>query len=182
MMREMGNKKNVKIFSLVIAGVFIASIGGYALMSMGDVANAAPTSNIGVVDQSQVLSSNAALSSQYQQKMMETADSMQKDFDEKSKDMSDADKEKLFSTMQDQFNQKRQAIEKGIKDQVNDAVKGVASKKGLSLVVDKSAVIYGGTDITKDVSDALGKTLPAASSSDAAASSAPAAASSSDGK
>ena len=163
MMREMGNKKNVKIFSLVIAGVFIASIGGYALMSMGDVAN-------------------AALSSQYQQKMMETADSMQKDFDEKSKDMSDADKEKLFSTMQDQFNQKRQAIEKGIKDQVNDAVKGVASKKGLSLVVDKSAVIYGGTDITKDVSDALGKTLPAASSSAAAASSAPAAASSSAGK
>jgi outer membrane protein len=40
----------------------------------------------------------------------------------------------------------------------------VASKKGLSLVVDKSAVIYGGTDITKEVSDSLNKTLTASQS------------------
>ena len=93
MMTQLGNKKNVKIISLAVAGVFVVSIAGYALMSMGDVANAAPASNIGVVDQQQVVSSNTALSSQYQQKMMETADAMQKDFDEQSKNMSEADKE-----------------------------------------------------------------------------------------
>ena len=59
--------------------------------------------------------------------------------------------------MQQQFNQKRTAIEKDMDDQVTGAVKSVASKKGLSLVVDKSAVIYGGTDITKEVTDALTK-------------------------
>ncbi|HAT56029.1 MAG TPA: DNA-binding protein [Veillonellaceae bacterium] len=163
MMTQLGNKKNVKIISLAVAGVFVVSIAGYALMSMGDVANAAPASNIGVVDQQQVVSSNTALSSQYQQKMMETADAMQKDFDEQSKNMSEADKEKLFSTMQEQFNQKRQAIEKDIQNKVDGAVKDVASKKGLSLVVDKNAVIYGGTDITKDVSTTLDKSVSAAS-------------------
>ena len=51
MMSSLGSKKNVKIFSLALAGVFIASIAGMALVSMGDVANASPTSDIGVVDQ-----------------------------------------------------------------------------------------------------------------------------------
>lgn len=67
--------------------------------------------------------------------------------------------------MQQQFNQKRTSIEKEMADQVTGAVKSVASR-GLSLVVDKAAVIYGGTDITKDVSDSLAKSTSA--SADAA--------------
>ena len=65
-----------------------------------------------------------------------------------------------------QFNQKRTSIEKEMADQVTGRVKSVASKRGLSLVVDKAAVIYGGTDITKDVSDSLAKSTSA--SADAA--------------
>ena len=50
MMTTLGNKKNVKIFSFALAGVFIASVAAMAVVSMGDTANAAPTSDIGVVD------------------------------------------------------------------------------------------------------------------------------------
>ena len=163
MMTFLGNKKNVKIFSFAIAGVFIVSIGAMAVLSMGDTASAAPKSNIGVVDQREVIANNSSLALNYQQKMRDTADQMQKDFDAKSQGMSDADKEKLFEDMQQQFNDKRTNIEKDMEDQVDGAVKTVASKKGLSLVVDKNAVIYGGTDITKDVSDALGQSLAAQS-------------------
>ena len=155
MMTALGNKKNVKIFSFALAGVFIASVGIMAIVSMGDTANAAPTSDIGVVDQRQVISDNGTLALDYQKKLKETADEMQKDFDAKAENMTDAEKEKLFADMQQQFNQKR--IEKEMADQVTGAVKSVASKRGLSLVVDKAAVIYGGTDITKDVSDSLAK-------------------------
>ena len=172
MMTTLGNKKNVKIFSFALAGVFIASVAAMAVVSMGDTASAAPTSDIGVVDQREVISSNISLAQSYQQKMKETAEEMQKDFDAKSANMSDAEKEKLFADMQQQFNQKRQAIEKDMDDQVTNAVKSVASKKGLSLVVDKSAVIYGGNDITKEVSDSLAKAATPAASSDAAAASA----------
>ena len=146
MMTTLGNKKNVKIFSFALAGVFIASVAAMAVVSMGDTANAAPTSDIGVVDE------------------------MQKDFDAKSAGMSDAEKEKLFNDMQQQFNQKRTSIEKDMEDQVTSAVKSVASQKGLSLVVDKSAVLYGGTDITKEVTDALNQSVTAAQSSAASAS------------
>lgn len=164
MMTTLGNKKNVKIFSFALAGVFIASVGAMAVLSMGDTANAAPSTDIGIVDQREVISSNPSLALNYQQKMKETADEMQKDFDSKSQGMSDADKEKLFNDMQQQFNQKRTAIEKDMEDQVTGAVQSVASKKGLSLVVDKSVVLYGGVDITKEVTDALNKTVSAGQS------------------
>ena len=88
MMTALGNKKNVKIFSFALAGVFIASVGIMAIVSMGDTANAAPTSDIGVVDQRQVISDNGTLALDYQKKLKETADEMQKDFDEYGEDYS----------------------------------------------------------------------------------------------
>jgi len=39
----------------------------------------------------------------------------------------------------------------------DDAVKKVADAKGLSVVIDKGAVVYGGVDITQDVVSRLGK-------------------------
>ena len=71
MMTALGNKKNVKIFSFALAGVFIASVGIMAIVSMGDTANAAPTSDIGVVDQRQVISDNGTLALDYQKKLKE---------------------------------------------------------------------------------------------------------------
>ncbi len=165
MMTTLGNKRNVKIFSFALAGVFIASVGALAVVSMGDTANAAPTSDIGIVDQREVITANPSLALDYQNKRKTIADEMQKDFDTKSQGMSDEDKQKLFSDMQQQFNQKMTSIEKDMEDQVTGAVKSVASKKGLSLVVDKSVVIYGGVDITKEVTDALNKSTAASAAS-----------------
>ncbi|MBF1326194.1 MAG: OmpH family outer membrane protein, partial [Megasphaera micronuciformis] len=44
---------------------------------------------------------------------------------------------------------------KGLKDKLETAVGSVASTKGLSLVVDKSVVLYGGQDITDQVAKQL---------------------------
>ena len=90
-----------------------------------------------------------------QKKLQETANQTKKDFDTKAEGLSDEEKEKLYADMSQEFNEKRVAIEKDMKDRIEGVVKSVASKKGLSLVVEKSAVIYGGTDITKEVSDAM---------------------------
>jgi hypothetical protein len=166
MMTALGNKKNVKIFSFALAGVFIASVGIMAIVSMGDTANAAPTSDIGVVDQRQVISDNGTLALDYQKKMKALADEMQKDFDAKSVNLSDEEKEKLFADMQQQYQEKSRVAEKELEEQVTGAVKSIATKRGLSLVVDKSAVIYGGTDITKDVSDNLSQSTNKDTSSD----------------
>ena len=102
----------------------------------------------------------------YQKKMKALADEMQKDFDAKSANLSDEEKEKLFADMQQQYQEKSRVAEKELEEQVTGAVKSIATKRGLSLVVDKSAVIYGGTDITKDVSDNLSQSTNKDTSSD----------------
>ena len=43
-----------------------------------------------------------------------------------------------------------------IENSIQDAVKKVAEKKGLSVVIEKGAVVYGGQDVTQDVIKELG--------------------------
>ena len=127
MMRAMRNKYNVKVVSFIVAAVFVLGIAAYAMMGMGNVAQAAPTSSIGVVDQANI--------------------------------MSDAEKQQYFQEMQKQFNAKQAEIHKNIQGKIDNAVKEVADKKGLSLVVDKAAVLYGGVNITGEVQTALNNAL-----------------------
>ena len=47
--------------------------------------------------------------------------------------------------------QKEQDLLAAIQKKLDDAVKQVAEAKGLSVVLDKNAVVYGGQDITDDV-------------------------------
>ena len=42
-----------------------------------------------------------------------------------------------------------------IKQDIDDNIKKVAEAKGLQVVLDKSAVVYGGTDVTQDVINKL---------------------------
>ena len=55
MMSEMGKKRNIKIFSADIAAIFVFSVAGLAIMQTGNPVNAAPSSNIGVVDTSKII-------------------------------------------------------------------------------------------------------------------------------
>ena len=85
--------------------------------------------------------------------------------------MDDQQKQQLFQKMQGELATKRQEIFKGIKDKVDTAVSDVAKTKGLSLVVDKSVVLYGGTDITDQVAKELNKNSGSSSSDSSANSS-----------
>ena len=44
-----------------------------------------------------------------------------------------------------------------IRQSVDTAIKKVADKKGIAVVIDKMAVVYGGQEITADVIAELGK-------------------------
>ena len=159
MMRAMRNKYNVKVVSFIVAAVFVLGIGAYAMMGMGNVAQAAPTSSIGVVDQANIIKDTSSLGVEYQQQMAAAAQQLQSEFDAKAANMSDAEKQQYFQEMQKQFNAKQAEIHKNIQGKTDNAVKEVADKKGLSLVVDKAAVLYGGVDITGEVQTALNNAL-----------------------
>jgi len=151
----MGKKKNVKIFSAAVALIFVLSIAAIAVMQMGNPVNAAPSSNIGIVDMSKVFAPDNADLQNAQKEMQQASQDMQKKFEEQSASMNDEQKGQLYQTMQGEMAKKQEEIQKGLKDKVDNAVNSVASTKGLSLVVDKRVVLYGGTDITDQVAKNL---------------------------
>ena len=150
-------KKQVKIISIVIALVFMGSVVALALTQTGSgVASAASSVNVGVVDADLILSQHPDVQN-FQTQMNAAIAEVQKDFEEKSKGMTDQEKSDYYIQCQQRLAQKQNELMEPIKKSVNDTIKKVADSKGLSVVIEKAAVVYGGTDITQDVVSRLTK-------------------------
>ena len=65
--------------------------------------------------------------------------------------MNDNEKRDYYTQTQQRLQQKNQELMEPITKNVEESVKKVAEQKGLSVVLDKGAVVYGGVDITQDV-------------------------------
>jgi outer membrane protein len=63
--------------------------------------------------------------------------------------------QQIFQDYQKTLTAQQEKVLKPLVDQTRDAMAKVAGQKHLILVVDRSDVIYGGTDITSDVQNAL---------------------------
>ncbi len=150
-MRKLATKSKKLIAVLVAA--FVLTVAGAAVSSA--TATAAPgASGIGYVDFRLLVAQHpdAAAAQQTIQAAIEQAD---KDFKEKSANMSDQDKQKLYTQMRQELDAKATSLMVAVEDKVVAAVKEIADKKGLSIVIDKSVAIYGGEDITAEVGKKL---------------------------
>ena len=149
-------KKQVKLVSILIAAIFIGSVVAIALTQTGNIASAASSSSVGVIDYQQVMSAHPDV--QGLQTQMETAIAdVKKEFDEKSAGMNDQEKADYYRQCQERLAQKQEELLTPIRNAVDIAIKKVADKRGLAVVIDKMAVIYGGQDITAEVISELGK-------------------------
>ena len=146
-------KKQIKIFSIAIAVVFVGSVVALALTQMGSLTGgtaSAASSSIGVVDFRQIMSQSTDVQAA-NTKMQLAIEEAKQEFDSKSASMSEEEKANLYQQTQEKLAQKQQSLIEPIQKKVEAEVKAVAESKGLSVVIDKSAVVYGGTDITQDV-------------------------------
>ena len=150
-------KKQVKIASVLIALVFIGSVVALALTQSGSgIASAASSSNVGVIDYREVMSKHPDVNSLNTQMQQAVADA-QKEFQEKSANMSDQEKSDYYQQTHQRLQQKQQELFDPIQKSVEASVKSVAEAKGLTVVLDKSSVVYGGQDITQDVENKISK-------------------------
>ena len=78
-----------------------------------------------------------------------------KEFDSKSQNMNDEEKELYYKQLQERLGNKEKELMDPLLEEINATIKKIAEKKGLKVVVDKSGVVYGGTDITDEVAKAL---------------------------
>ncbi len=149
-------KKQIKIVSILIAVIFIGSVVALALTQTGNIASAASSSSVGIIDYQQVMAAHPDIK-KLQEQMEATVGDVRKEFEEKSAGMNDQEKADYYRQCQERLAQKQQELLEPIRVAVDAAIKKVADKKGLSVVLDKMAVIYGGQDITQDVASELGK-------------------------
>ena len=150
-------KRQVKIISIAIALVFIGSVVALALTSTGTgIASAAGSGAVGVVNSEEIFDQHPDLQ-KVEQQFNAFATEVKKDFDEKTPGMSDQEKQDYGRQCQLRLDQKRKELLEPIIQSIEDTVKKVATAKGLSIVVEKSVVVHGGVDITRDVIARLGK-------------------------
>ncbi|MBQ7629014.1 MAG: OmpH family outer membrane protein [Selenomonadaceae bacterium] len=149
-------KKHVKIVSVLIALVFIGSVVALALTQSGSIASAAPSGSVGVVDMNEVMMKHPDRQSAEDQ-LKATIAEVEKNFNEKAAGMSDEEKQSFAMQSQQIIAQRESELSEQLLKKVEETVKQVAEAKGLSVVVAKAAVVYGGNDITQDVVSRLGK-------------------------
>lgn len=146
-------KKQVKIISLTIAVMFMLGVVGIALSQSGKstASAASSSSNIGIVNQQMLVSQHPDMA-KAQAAMEAEVEKAKKDFEAKSATMNDKEKQDYYAQVQQGLSLKQQELINPVLDKVEAAIKTVADAKGLTVVMDKSNVVYGGQDITDEVS------------------------------
>ena len=143
------NKKNVKIVALAIAAAFLFGVAGIAVTQTTHVASAAPASNVGVVNYQMLVQQHPGLAA-VQATMTTDSENAKKEFDAKAASLGDKEKQEYYMQLQQRLQLKNQELMVPLFSKVDAVIKEVSDAKGLAVVVDKGAVIYGGQDITDE--------------------------------
>ena len=116
--------------------------------------NTPPPSTVGYVDQTQIdaLPSIKSVSDDFQ-KFKSAQDQAAAAKFKAAK--TPADRDAIMKDYQQTLTDKQTTMLKPLVDKTRSAMSSVAQKRGLILVVDRANIIYGGTDITADVTSAL---------------------------
>jgi len=152
------NKKVAKYVSIGIVAFFVLGVVGIAVSQFGrlQTAAASSSSSIGVVDMRRLITEHPDYA-KGGETMKAEIEQAKKDFADKSANMNDKEKQDYSNQLQQRLNAKEQELLSAIQAKVQEAIKATAEARGLSVVLDKSAVVYGGQDITDDVIKKFGK-------------------------
>ncbi|MBP2655491.1 MAG: outer rane chaperone Skp (OmpH) [Firmicutes bacterium] len=134
----------------ITAAVLTLGAAGITVSQGGTIYAAASSSTVGYVDM-QLLTSKHPDTAKANATMQSAIDQAKKDFDAKTKTMNAKQKKDYYTKLQQELNAKQQELFKPITEKVNEAIKKVAESKGIKVVIEKNAAIYGGQDITADV-------------------------------
>lgn len=108
----------------------------------------------GFVNYSAVLQASPAFT-QAQRDMVSAQQTLQKQFDTQSKNMNDQQKQELLTKLQKDLQTRQEAIQRNkvvpALKKIQAAIEEAAKKNGIDFVVQESAWLYGGKDLTQEV-------------------------------
>ena len=143
------NKKHAKIIAITVVGIFILGILGIALtQSVGTYAS--PSSKIGKVNYDRIRAEHPGMNNVINR--METEiDRAQRDFDERTRNMNDQQKQAYFEQVSERLALLERDLIVPLMDSIDNAIRSEAERRGLEVVFDSRTVYFGGIDITEDV-------------------------------
>lgn len=136
-------------FPAILAAVLIG-VAALAGLTGWSLARADKVSTIGYVDTTRLANEFPEMKAMQQQLQKETA-AMQKEYDKNAASLSQDEKVKLFQQYQTKLDQKKEAMVSSALAKAVQVVGDVAKKQGLTVVLEKQTVLYGGSDLTDAV-------------------------------
>ena len=145
-------KKGTWVSLFFVAALLAGAIGFTTFQSGKVYAASAPV--VGMVDYTYLINIHPD-TPKANETLQAERDQANKEYTEKSAILNDKGKQDLELQLNQRVEQKRQELLKPIVDKINAAIKEVADAKGLTVVVYKNTVVYGGLDITMDIANKL---------------------------
>jgi outer membrane protein len=105
---------------------------------------------IGYVEMQRALESHPRKASS-ERALQEFYQAKQREFKERSKNMTAFQRQELDRQLQQQILERRNELLGGLDKELRAAVETVAKQAGVTVVLDRSVVLYGGTDLTDAV-------------------------------
>lgn len=139
----------------ILLTMLFAMVSCIGVLGSG-VAEAADNSSLGFVNLSAVFSAYPGIG-EAQKTLQDEQTKLQEEFTTKSASMSDADKTKLQQELNQELIKKQMEVMQPIQKKVSAAIEKAAKAKGIHQVIKAEEILYGGLDITQDVTDIIKK-------------------------
>lgn len=133
-------------------------VSGACAAGMLMLPGAAAAAGNGVVNYAAVLQASPEFA-QAQREMVSAQQALQQQFDTRSENMNDRQKQELLAKLQKDLQMRQEAIQRSkvvpALQKIQAAIEAAAKKNGIDFVVQESAWLYGGKDLTQEVIDRL---------------------------
>ncbi|MDQ7840209.1 MAG: OmpH family outer membrane protein [bacterium] len=134
---------------IVIVGLAVVVAVG-AAVAMRQVPAFGQSFAIGYVEMQRALDGHPRRASS-ERALQEFYQAKQREFQERSKNMTAFQRQELDRQLQQQILERRNDLLGGLDKELRAAVETVAKQAGVTVVLDRSVVLYGGTDLTDAV-------------------------------
>jgi outer membrane protein len=134
---------------IIAAGVIVIAVVG-AVLLMRQTPAFSQSFSIGYVDMQRALDTHPRKASS-ERALQEFFQAKKREFDQRSKGLTAFQRQELDRQLQQQIFEKRNELLGGLDKEIRAAVQTAAGQAGVSVVLDRSVVLYGGTDLTEDV-------------------------------
>ncbi|HLW47125.1 MAG TPA: OmpH family outer membrane protein [bacterium] len=145
---------NSRTLAIVIALIVVLAAGGYFAVRSGPPAFG-QSMTIGYVDMARALDAHPGKASA-EAALRDYAQAQVADAQQKMKAMSATQKQDLQRQVDQEIFKKRAELLGGLDKDIRAAVEKVAKQQGVTVVLSRDVVLYGGVDLTDQVIKAIG--------------------------